>query len=561
MQRLKHKTVWAAFLRTSFREPTRFDAALYTPVSLPDATDLCQQKCLEVVQYRQNMNSRLDLASFCVVVLLAGARVSAETRPAQVAGQFYPEKQTELLELVTGLLERQPAPAITEKPRILIVPHAGYPYSGLIAANGFRLLKGHAYDGVVVVGFTHRIQFAGSSVDSREAYETPLGELPVDQEAVAGLRASPGIVSREEAHAGGEHSLEVELPFLQVSLEGVRLVPVLMGSAGLEDAEHLAEALAGLSRLGDYLFVFSTDLSHYHPYDEAVRRDEDTVNAIVFETPQAVHQLFARGQLEACGRGPIITSLLLAAKLGYPSRELLYYANSGDTTGDRTRVVGYAAIGMFDRPKAAVGRLSPEAGQALVHAARTTLERSLAHKDVPPVALSRYPELSQVQGVFVTLRRAGQLRGCIGRIETDEPLAKTVPIVAMEAALHDTRFAPVSAEELDDIDVEVSVLTPPVKVGHPREIVAGRDGVVIEHQGHRGVFLPQVWEETGWTRVEFLQQLASQKAGLPPDAWQQATLYVFQDQIFEEEPSFDSAQDGPPSEVEGEPLPSVPTVH
>ncbi|MDP3703771.1 MAG: AmmeMemoRadiSam system protein B, partial [Candidatus Omnitrophota bacterium] len=473
--------------------------------------------------------------SFLMFTLLACTGVSAETRPAQVAGQFYPEEQAELLDLVSELLQRQPDPDIADKPRILIVPHAGYQYSGLIAANAYRHLKGHAYDGVVVVGFTHRLQFQGSSVDTAKVYETPLGELPVHQEAVAVLGSYPGIVHEEAAHASAEHSLEVQLPFLQMSLDRFRLVPVLMGGARLEDAEQLAEALAGLSRLGDYLFVFSTDLSHYHPYDEAVRRDEDTVNAIVFETPQAVHQLFGRGALEACGRGPIVTSLLLAATLGYPSRELLYYANSGDTAGQPTSVVGYAAIGMFDRPKAVAGRLSAEAGGALVKAVRATLERSLALKEILPVDLSYYRELTQAHGVFVTLRRAGQLRGCIGRIETDEPLAKTVPIVAMEAALHDTRFAPVSAEELDDIDVEVSVLTPPVKVESPREVVAGRDGVVIEHQGHRGVFLPQVWEETGWTRVEFLQQLASQKAGLPPDAWQQATLYVFQDQIFEEE--------------------------
>jgi len=358
------------------------------------------------------------------------------------------------------------------------------------------------------------------------------------------LKASPGIVSREEVHASGEHSLEVELPFLQVVLGQVPLVPILMGSAGLEDAKHLADALADLSGRGDYLFVFSTDLSHYHSYDEAVSLDETTVNAILLETPHAVHQLFDRGQLEACGRGPIVASLLLAAKLGHLKRQLLSYANSGDTAGQPASVVGYAAIGMFNRPQTAADTLSPAAGQALVQAARVTLERSLARKDIPPIDLSTYSELKQAQGVFVTLRRHGELRGCIGRIETDEPLNQTVPLVAIEAALKDSRFAPVTAEELDEIHVEVSVLTPPVKVAHPGEIVAGRDGVVIEYSGHRGVFLPQVWDETGWTRVEFLRQLASQKAGLPPESWQQATLYVFQDQIFEEEP-----------------LPSAPTAH
>lgn len=457
----------------------------------------------------------------------------AELRTAKVAGQFYPEDPAELRELVIELLERQPEPATSQKPRILIVPHAGYQYSGLIAATGFRQVQGHAYDGVVVVGFTHRAQFAGSSADAREAYETPLGELPVDREAVAVLQAYPAVGHVEEAHELEEHSLEVELPFLQVALERFRLVPVLMGSASLDDARQLASALAHLARLGDYLFVFSTDLSHYHPYSEAEEIDEGTMNAILFETPQAVHRLFARGDLEACGRGPIVASLFLAAQLGYPRRQLVSYANSGDTTGDPSRVVGYASIAMYDRPVEPAAALSPEAGQALVAAARASLEHSLG--SAPAAAsLARSPELSRAQGLFVTLRKKGQLRGCIGRVQTDEPLASTVPSVALDAALRDSRFTPVSADELADLHVEVSVLTPLVKLRDLNELVAGRDGVVLDYQGRSGVFLPQVWETTGWTRLEFLRELASQKAGLSPDAWQQAALSAFQDQTFEE---------------------------
>ncbi len=494
----------------------------------------------------------------------------AELRTAKVAGQFYPDDPAELRDLVKELLGRQPEPPTNQKPRILIVPHAGYQYSGIVAANGFRQLLGHTYDGVVVVGFTHRTQFPGSSVDTREAYETPLGELPVDREAAAVLETYPGIGHLEEAHELDEHSLEVQLPFLQVTLERLRLVPVLMGSPSLEDARQLATALAHLARLGDYLFVFSTDLSHYHPYSQAEATDEGTVNAILFETPQAVHRLFTRGELEACGRGPIVTSLLLAARLGYPRRHLLYYANSGDTAGDLSRVVGYASIAMYDRPSEPTPRLSPEAGQALVAAARTSLERSLGSSPAKGGArqpdaeteplLGRHPELSRANGLFVTLRKKGQLRGCIGRVQADEPLAEAVSAVALDAALRDARFSPVRAEELSDLHVEVSVLTQPVKLEDLSELVAGRDGVVLEHQGRRAVFLPQVWETTGWTRLEFLRELASQKGGLAPDAWQQATLYTFQDQTFGE-PAFGPAQDGPPSGVEGEPLPDSRTAH
>ena len=476
-------------------------------------------------------------AAACALWLIAGIAAWAQTPPrrAQVAGQFYPADPAELRAQVTELLGGDSKPATANKPRILLVPHAGYRYSGPIAASGFRQVQGHAYEGVVVVGFTHRVQFTGSSVDTRDAYETPLGVIPVDQKAVALLQGSPGIGHVEEAHELGEHSLEVELPFLQVALPGFRLIPILIGEDGLESAGRLADALARLAELGDYLFVFSTDLSHYHPSAEARAIDEGTVNAILFETPQAAHRLFAGGQLEACGRGPILTSLLLAARLGYPERRLVRYDNSGETTGDRSRVVGYAAITMADRPSEPAARLSPEAGQALVAAARETLQTSLT-SGIPPAqpALAQHPELSRSAGLFVTLRKAGALRGCIGRIEGEGPLAKMLPEVALDAALRDARFAPVTPEELSQLRVEVSVLTPPVKLARLDDLVAGRDGVILEHHGRRGVFLPQVWEETGWTRLEFLRELSSQKAGLPPDAWKDAALYVFQDQMFEE---------------------------
>jgi AmmeMemoRadiSam system protein B/AmmeMemoRadiSam system protein A len=479
------------------------------------------------------LTSRIALA--LIFWLGLSAWVFAELRTAKVAGQFYPQEKAELLDLIRELLKRQPEPESASKPRILIVPHAGYQYSGVVAANGFRQVQGRTYRGVVVVGFMHGQPFEGSSVDTREAYETPLGELPVDQEALAILQSYPGIGHVEKAHESYEHSLEVELPFIQVALEHPQIVPVLMGSTDFEDAKRLASALASLARLGDYLFVFSTDFSHYHAYDEAEELDEGTINSILFETPGALSRLFAAGKVEACGRGPIVTSLLLAEKLGFLKRKLLYRANSGDTWGNPERVVGYAAIGMFEQPAQAIAPLSQEAGAALVRSARQSLERALAKRDLPLEPLiERYPELSQAHGLFVTLRKRGQLRGCIGRIQTREPLAKTIAVVALDAALRDSRFPPVSKEELSELQVEVSVLSTPTALSDINELVAGRDGVILEHAGRSGVFLPQVWEETGWTRLEFLRELASQKAGLSPDAWQQASLYTFQDQVFQE---------------------------
>ncbi len=460
---------------------------------------------------------------------------AAEVREAGVAGQFYPDDPKDLRELITEYLDRQPAPS-GGKPRALIVPHAGYQYSGIVAAHAYRQLQGQHYHGVVIVGLTHRLPFPAASVDTVEAYRTPLGEVPVDQEAVAVLRTYPFFSHWEKAHQTNEHSLEVQIPFLQTVFERVRIVPILVGTNDPGVASRLAEALARLARLDDYLFIFSTDLSHYHSYSVAEQMDEATVQAILSETPQAVHRLFERGSMEACGRGPILTGLFLSARLGYLRKALLTYANSGDTAGTPNSVVGYAAIALYGPPAPSGDRISPEAGAALVAAARQTLQEKIG---AGPAAgapdLRRYPELKRAHGMFVTLRKHGELRGCIGRIEASEPLARLVPDVALDAALRDSRFSPVTAQELPELQVEVSVLTPPVKIAKAEEIVPGRDGVILESQGHSGVFLPQVWEESGWTRIEFLRQLASQKAGLPPEAWQQATLSVFEDQAFGEE--------------------------
>jgi len=462
----------------------------------------------------------------------------AEPRLAQVAGGFYPADPDELRRLVGADLDQYPAVAAdVSAPRILILPHAGYPYSGPVAARGFREIQGRAFDAVVVIGFLHRDTFAGSSVDEATEYRTPLGPIPVDAGAADFLRSQPGLSYVEAAHQQGEHSLEVMLPFLQVALGQFKLVPIMMGSISTADAQALATALAALAHRGNYLFIFSSDLSHYHPYDDAKQRDEATIGAMLHETPQAMARLFDAGHVEACGRGPIVTALFLAQQLGYPQRRLLLAANSGDTTGDKGRVVGYSAIGMYEQSAAAGPTLSRDAGEALVRAARETLRAHYAQQAPQLDWLAQQRELSQAHGMFVTLRRVGELRGCIGRITSDVPLAQLLPTVALDAALRDTRFSPVTADEVAGLDIEVSVLTPPAKVSNADAIVAGRDGVVLRKDDHSGVFLPQVWDETGWTRVEFLRELASQKAGLDADAWRDAELFTFQDQAFDESES------------------------
>jgi MEMO1 family protein len=281
--------------------------------------------------------------------------------------------------------------------------------------------------------------------------------------------------------------------------------------------------------------VFSSDLSHYLPYETAKRTDAQTVDAMLHETPQAIYRLNNARQFEACGVGPIMTALLLGDELGFLERRLLLYANSGDTSGNKEKVVGYAAIGLYEREASEeLGVVSKEAGDALVKAARATITAHLTHGDIKAPDLKSIPELSQNRGLFVTLTKKGALRGCIGYIESDKPLYEIVGPIALDAALSDHRFAPVSAAELSDIKVEVSILSQPRQVSGPAEIIAGRDGVIVELGARRGLFLPQVWEY-GMTKVEFLEEISSQKAGLPRDAYKSAELLTFQDQIFEEE--------------------------
>ncbi|HEX9781030.1 MAG TPA: AmmeMemoRadiSam system protein B [bacterium] len=481
-----------------------------------------------------------------LVSLIAGlacpmAAAAEAVRRAQVAGQFYPAGAGELREMVRGLLDAAPARASAPPVSILLVPHAGYRYSGPVAAAAYRTLEGASYDGVVVVGFQHRPSFQGVSVDAADAYSGPLGDIRVHREAVQRLmggRSPDGsgpVRHVERAHTDGEHSLEVQLPFLQVALEDTPLVAVIIGDATLTDLESLADALADLAATGDYLFVFSTDLSHDRPHEDARRIDRRTIEAILSETGRANARLFAAGRSEACGAGPVVAALLLSARLGYLRPELLHAMNSGDTQGERARVVGYAAIAWSPRPDTAQPLVSDEAGTAMVRSARRAIVRALSEDPARGDPLpARLPELERAAGVFVTLTRHGALRGCIGRITTGEPLADSVPKVALEAAFKDSRFPPLVFEELDEMRIEVAVLTPLAPLQDPEDLVAGRDGVVLTHPRGSGVFLPSVWESTGWTRAEFLRELASQKAGLPPDAWRDGELFAFRTHAFEE---------------------------
>ena len=448
-------------------------------------------------------------------------------RKPVVSGQFYPSDPKTLRKQVRQFLSRaasKPDPNVTA----IIVPHAGYPYSGAVAAEAYKTVEGRKFDSVVVVAFLHQVFLSGVFVDDVDFYETPLGRVPVDRELVKKIRGVDPVL---DADLPGfqEHSLEVQLPFLQETIPGLKIVPVYIGEPSHKNMEVLASALGKYLEGRNVLLVFSTDLSHFHPYADAVERDQRTIKLI--ESPDAAVFLRAdqAGEVEACGIGPIGTSLLLAAKMGWKGPTLIRYANSGDVTGDHASVVGYAAMA-FTR---ATG-FKAEDQKAILEYSHAVLKAKLENKPEPQLSVTS-PMLEEKRGIFVTLKKKGQLRGCIGQILGMETLKKNLHDMTLAAAFKDPRFPPLTPAELKDVHIHISILTQPTPVKSYKDIRLGIDGIIVSHGWEKGVYLPEVATETGWDQRTFFESCAVEKAGINESDLGDASIEVFQTEGFEDE--------------------------
>ena len=431
----------------------------------------------------------------------------ATVRPAAVAGMFYPGDpkalSAELDELLDGAGD--PAPRLGF-PKAIVVPHAGYVYSGPVAA--------HAYDAiapargivkrVVLLGPVHRVPVRGLALPGAEFFDTPLGRIAVDAPAVAALEGLPQVVVSAAAHAM-EHSLEVQLPFLQKVLGEFTLLPLAVGMASAEEVAQVLERLWGGP---DTLVVISTDLSHYHEYREARAIDGNTIERISRLATDLSHD-------EACGATPLNGLLHLARRRSLRVR-LLAACNSGDTAGGKGRVVGYSSFAVHEDGSAVS---MDEAGSTLLGIARGTIDSRLrGHADYQHEGL---PWLQQAGASFVTLTMRGALRGCIGSLQAAQALGRDVADNALGAAFRDPRFQPLTREEWQHVSVEVSLLSAPKPIRFADEpdllaqIRPGEDGLILEHAGRRATFLPQVWESLP-QKAQFLGELV-RKAGLPAD--------------------------------------------
>ncbi len=485
--------------------------------------------------------------TWCAALLAVLAMVAwgATVRPAGVAGSFYPADPKELTAMVDGFLAKAAAPKVPELVA-LVSPHAGYPYSGGVAAESYAQLKGRKYARVVVIAPSHIDAFGFASVYDGDAYTTPFGQVPVDHEfarRLAGKQSGAQLSSRghQVSRAGAEHALEVQLPFLQRTLGQFQLVPIIMGDQSYDACRALGLALAKLLQGStDTLIVASSDLSHFHKYDDAVKLDRKTLHAIGEWDYLSMARNFESQAWEACGGGPIVAAMIAAERLGANQARILKYANSGDVTGDRSRVVGYGAVAIYRAPKqrAAAGRefsLTAEEKAELLAIAHSAVETAVNSHRLADLPGQPSPALMQERGAFVTLKRRGALRGCIGYPSPVKPLSQTVRDVAAMAAVEDRRFRPVSPAELPELEYEISVLSPLRHVRDISEIQVGKHGLVLRKGRSEGLLLPQVPVEQHWDRAAFLDELCL-KAGLPEGAWKDpgADLFLFTSLVFSE---------------------------
>jgi len=442
-------------------------------------------------------------------------------RPAAVAGTFYDADPAALRASVDRYL-RSAGAARGPAPKALIVPHAGYVYSGPVAAHAYAQiapLRGRVRR-VVLLGPAHRVALRGLALPEAEAFATPLGVVPVDTRALALLADLPQIVRSDEAHAL-EHSLEVQLPFLQAVLGEFSLVPLVVGDAS---SEEVAQVLERLWSGDETLIVISSDLSHYLDYETARRLDAETCRAIEQLRPEAL------GRDSACGRIPVRGLLVTARRFGLAPRTL-DLRSSGDTAGDRRSVVGYGAwafapaAAAHENERGAAETASDEDDAQLLAIARASIAHGLTHGRSLPVDLAALPPALRANGAaFVTLRKPdGALRGCIGSLEARRALALDVAENAVRAALHDPRFSPIRGDELADLGLHLSILSAPepMQVHSEADLLGqlrpGIDGLILEDGPHRATFLPDVWSELPSPR-EFVRHL-KRKAGMRPDHW------------------------------------------
>jgi len=481
------------------------------------------------------------------------------------AGRWFPGNPAELRDMVNKMLAD--ASPIEIKGRIvsLISPHAGFIYSGPVAAYSYKAIAGGKYDTVVVVGFSHGVYDPGIAVFESGAFRTPLGDIPIDSETVSALiAAGKGVIRHNPILFNDEHSLDNQLPFLQATLGEFALVPVIIGNQSKQNIDALADALAKALEGKNALMVASSDMSHFWPQNEAKRLDRELLDKVQAMDEKGIAEIMKDDPTgrRMCGHG-VAQAVIRASKyLGAHKAVALKYATSQDTFGATGQgVVGYMSVALYNEnqeipnskrtegnPNAAnnttkeefmpdmdnESELDEKSQKELLTIARKSLESTIRTRTSYEPQDSN-PALRVKRGMFVTLNKKGQLRGCMGHFEPDTQIYRLAASQVIVSATRDPRFSPVRSDELDSIHIEISVLSQPAPASSYQEIEIGKHGVILECGWNASTFLPQVAPEQGWNRDEMLSHLAM-KAGLPPDGWKRdnCKFLLYTAQVFGE---------------------------
>lgn len=475
------------------------------------------------------------------------AQDTPQNRKAYAAGRFYTANPAALKTQLQQMFAKAEPRREGASPLAIVVPHAGYVYSGEVAASGFNQIDpNRKFEHIFVIGSSHTTSFQGASVYCDGNYETPLGIVKVDTELAKKLVAENKILkSYVEPHLY-EHSLEVQLPFLQFHLKNdFQIVPIILGPSTGDTPQKLAAALKPYLNEKN-LFVISSDFSHYPSYMNARMADQATAEAIQTNKPAKLLAALEKNQeknipglaTSLCGWSSVLTLLYMTEKMPGISVDLVEYKNSGDSPeGDKDRVVGYYSIA-FNQAESKTGEFSLNETDKnfLLKLARNTITDYIKKGVTPEVdATNLSATLKTPCGAFVTLNKDGKLRGCIGRFNPEQPLWKVVQTMAIAAATQDYRFEPVTSGEISQLEIEISVLAPLKRITSANEFILGGQGIYIKKGNQTGTFLPQVAAQTGWSKEEFLGHCAQDKAGIGWNGWKSAELYTYEALVFKEE--------------------------
>ncbi|MFH1063196.1 MAG: AmmeMemoRadiSam system protein B [Candidatus Omnitrophota bacterium] len=486
----------------------------------------------------------LFFCGFCLI-LCPGclAQNKLEIKLPNVQGVFYPADKAELGQMIDGFLNSASDNKIKAHIYGLISPHAGYVYSGPVAAQNYQAIKNSGYKTIIILAASHYFTLASAAVYSQGVFQTPLGAVPIDQDFAQGLiKNYKNLFARNPDVFEKEHAIEVQIPFLQQTLKDFKIVPIIIPQTSYGLTRSLAQALTqAIGKREDVLIIASSDMSHYHQQETAYKMDQQTLALILNSQPEQLFNCVSLGKNELCGSAAVVTLLQVMKNLQADNIQLLKYATSADSAyvenPDKNRVVGYASIIFTKKPDSNQGSkimLNSSQKKELLTVARKSIVNMVKHKQ-KNIVLSEDQVLLEHRGAFVTIYKNKSLRGCIGLIESDQPLINVVNAMAIQAATRDPRFVPISIDELDKISLEISVMSPIQQITDINQIEVGKHGLIIRQGFNSGLLLPQVATEYNWDREQFLAQTCN-KAGLNPDAWKQgAKIFIFSAEVFNEQ--------------------------